>query len=202
LGRTDIPSGKREEQFAGDNNGSPAFSTRLALRRPGLGELGLSYYGGYYNAYGMEGVQVDDRRWLGIFALDLGASIGPADLRAELAHASIDVPPSLVELFGARQWGGHVDVVVPVWRPRISGYPDAVVSAALRIERVDYNVGSFSSTQESIRDDQTAVVPGISFRPTSGTVFRANYRYHWTRDFPGNPTVRLAGFQLGFATYF
>jgi hypothetical protein len=202
LGRTDIPSGKREEQFAGDNNGSPAFSTRLALRRPGLGELGLSYYGGYYNAYGMEGVQVDDRRWLGIFALDLGASIGPADLRAELAHASIDVPPSLVELFGARQWGGHVDVVVAVWRPRISGYPDAVVSAALRIERVDYNVGSFSSTQESIRDDQTAVVPGISFRPTSGTVFRANYRYHWTRDFPGNPTVRLAGFQLGFATYF
>ena len=58
------------------------------------------------------------------------------------------------------------------------------------------------ATGESIRDDVTAVVPGISFRPSAGTVFRANYRYHWTRDFPGNPTIRTAGFQLGFATYF
>ena len=202
LGRTDIPSGKSEEQFAADNNGSPAVSARVALRKPGLGEVGISHYGGYYNAYGLEGVQVDERRWLAISALDVGASVGRAEVRAELAYASIDVPPSLVELFGDTQWGAHVDVVVPVWRPQIAGYPASVVSAALRVERVDYNVGSFSSTGESIRDDVTAVVPGISFRPSAGTVFRANYRYHWTRDFPGNPTIRMAGFQLGFATYF
>ncbi|MDH3205620.1 MAG: hypothetical protein OEO79_03370 [Gemmatimonadota bacterium] len=202
LGRTDVPSGKREEQFAGDNNGSPAVSARVALRKPGFGEVGVSHYGGYYNAYGLEGVLVDERRWLAISALDVGASVGRAEVRAELAYASIDVPPSLVELFGDTQWGAHVDVVVPLWRPQIAGYPTAVVSAALRVERVDYNVGSFSSTGESIRDDVTAVVPGISFRPSAGTVFRANYRYHWTRDFPGNPTNRMAGFQLGFATYF
>jgi hypothetical protein len=202
LGRTDIPSGKSGEQFAEDNNGAPAFSTRLALRAPELGEVGLSHYRGYYNTYAREGVDVDDRRWLSISALDWGATVGAAEIRGEVAYASIDVPESLAELFGDVQWGGHVDVVVPVWRPRIAGYDSAVLSGALRVERVDYNVGSFSSTGEAIRDDVTAIVPGVSFRPTPETVFRANYRYHWTRDFPGNPTIRTAGFQFGLATYF
>jgi len=202
FGRTHIPSGKGEEQFAEDNNGSPAVSARVAVRVPGLGELGISHYGGYYNTYGAEGVRIDESRWLAISALDFGASVGPTVVRAEVAYASIDVPSSLAELFGDKQWGGHLDIVVPVWHPRMLGYESAVVSAALRIEKVDYNVGSFSSTGEPIRDDVTALVPGVSFRPTSGTVFRANYRYHWARDFAGNPTVRTAGFQLGLATYF
>ena len=201
LGRTDIASGKSEEQFEEDNNGSPALSGRVGLRRPGLGEVGLSYYGGYYNSFRFEGEEVDDRRWLGIAALDFGGSIGPAAVRGELAYATIDVPAGMSELFGSRQWGVHLDVVAPVWRPWVTGYEDAVVALGLRLERVDYNRGTFSSTGQPIRDDVTAVVPGISFRPTPGTVFRANYRYHWTRDFVGNPTIRTAGFQLGFATY-
>ncbi len=48
----------------------------------------------------------------------------------------------------------------------------------------------------------TALVPSISFRPTSDTVFRVNYRYHWVTDFQGNDPARIAGFQLGLATYF
>ena len=202
LGRTDIASGKSEEQFGEDNNGSPAVSARVGLRSPGLGEVGLSYYGGYYNSFRFEGEEVDDRRWLGIAALDFGGSIGPTAVRGELAYATIDVPAGMSELFGSRQWGVHLDVVVPVWRPRVTEYQDAAVALGLRLERVDYNRGTFASTGQPIRDDVTAVVPEISFRPTPGTVFRANYRYHWTRDFVGNPTIRTAGFQLGFATYF
>ncbi|HSM60076.1 MAG TPA: TonB-dependent receptor [Longimicrobiales bacterium] len=202
LGRTDIPSGRSEERFGEDNNGSPAVSGRLAVRRPGFGEAGISYYGGYYNSFQVEGEDVDDRRWLGLLALDLGTSIGPAVVRTELAHATIDVPGSLSEVFGDRQWGGHLDVLVPLWAPDIEGYPDATLSAGLRVEHVDYNVGTFSSTGRPIRDDVTALVPALSFRPTPGTVFRANYRHHWIRDFPGNPAARRAGLQLGFATYF
>jgi len=71
-----------------------------------------------------------------------------------------------------------------------------------RLERVDFNVGSFTSTGRDIGDEVSAIVPGISFRPTAGTVFRANYRYHWTHDFQGNDPARMAGFQVGFATYF
>ena len=202
LGRTDIASGKSEEQFEEDNNGSPALSGRVGLRRPGFGEVGLSYYGGYYNSFRFEGEEVDDRRWLGIAALDFGGLIGPAAVRGELAYATIDVPAGMSELFGSRQWGVHLDVVAPVWHPQVKGYQNAVVALGLRLERVDYNRGTFTSTGQPIRDDVTAVVPSISFRPTPGTVFRANYRYHWTHDFVGNPTIRTAGFQLGFATYF
>ena len=202
LGRTDIASGKSAEQFEEDNNGSPAVSGRVGLRRPGLGEVGLSYYGGYYNSFRFEGEEVADRLWLGIAALDFGGSIGPTAVRCELAYATIDVPAGMSELFGSRRWGVHLDVVAPVWHPQVKGYQNAVVALGLRLERVDYNHGTFTSTGQPIRDDVTAVVPGISFRPTPGTVFRANYRYHWTRDFVGNPTIRTAGFQLGFATYF
>jgi hypothetical protein len=202
LGRTSIPSGKSPEIFAEDNNGSPALSGRIALRLPSLGEVGVSYYGGYYNAFRVEGTEVDERRWLGITALDIGAGVGPAEVRGELAYATVHVPPALVEIFAERQWGGHVDVVVPLWRPRLLDYESVTLAIGLRLERVDYNRGTFSSTGDPIRDDVTALVPGLSFRPTAGTVFRANYRYHWIRDFAGNPTSRMAGFQLGFATYF
>lgn len=202
LGRTDIASGKDEEQFGEDNNGSPALSGRIAVRHTGLGEVGLSYHGGYYNTFRVEGVEIDDRRWLGIAALDFGGSVGPTKVRGEVAYATIDVPPSLVEVFGDAQWGGYLDVILPIWRPRFRGYQDAVVSAGLRLEKVDYNMGTFSSTGRGIGDEVTAVVPSVSFRPSPGTVFRLNYRYHWSRDFPGNAAVHMAGLQLGFATYF
>jgi hypothetical protein len=202
LGRTSIPAGKGEELFAEDNNGSPALSVRIALRRPSLGELGLSYYGGHYNSFRVEGTDVDRRRWLGIAALDLGVALGAADVRGEVAYAKVDIPPGMVEVFGDAQWGGHLDVVVPVWRPRILDYENATLAVGLRLERVDYNVGTFTSTGDPIGDDVSAVVPSVSFRPAAGTVFRANYRYHWIRDFARNPTSHMAGFQLGFATYF
>lgn len=201
-GRTDIPSGKSEEAFGEDNNGSPAFSARIAARRTDLGEVGLSYYGGHYNSFRVEGLEVDERRWLSITALDVGGSVGPAQVRAEVAFASIDVPESLGEIHGNGQWGGHLDVIVPVWHPSVRGYPDAVLAAGLRLESVDYNRGMFESTGRSIGDEVTAVVPTVTFRPASGTVFRANYRYHWITDFQGNEAARLAGFQFGFATYF
>jgi len=145
---------------------------------------------------------VDERRGLGIAALDFGGAIGPARVRGEIAYAKIDIPEGLTELFGGKQWGGHFDVVVPVWRPRLRGYDDATLAVGLRVERVDYNVGTFASTGASIGDEVTALVPAISFRPTPGTVFGASYRYHWIKDFGGNDPARMAGFQLGFATYF
>lgn len=202
VGRSSIPAGKSEAAFGEDNNGSPAFSGRAALRHTRLGEVGLSYYGGYYNRFRLEGTDVDDRRWLGITALDFGGPVGPVSVRGEIAHATIDVPAGLAELFGNRQWGGHLDVLLPLWRPRLMAFRDAVLTAGVRLEVVDYNRGTFSSTGESIGDDVRAIVPGVSFRPTAGTVLRANYRFHWTRDFQGNDPARLAGFQVGFAAYF
>ena len=202
LGRTDISSGKSDEVFGEDNNGSPAVSGRVALRHPSAGEIGVSYYGGNYNRFRLDGAEVSEPRWLRIVALDARSSWGPIEFTSEVALADVDVPPGLRDLFATRQWGAYLDAVAPVWRPRIPGFPNAELRAGLRLEHVDYNRGTFGETGATIRDDVTAFTPMLSLRPTPGTVFRLNYRRHWTRDFVGNPTVRAAGLQVGFASYF
>ena len=201
LGRTDISSGRPEEAFAEDLNGSPALSARLSASTTGA-RLGVSYYGGAYNQATVEGDEVDEERRVDLVALDVGANLGPVELTGEAAFASVDVPPALTEVFADRQWGFHLDAVWPVWRPRMTGYENAVLNLSARVEYVDYNVGSFTSTGGNIGDHVTGLVGGLSFRPSPGSVFRLNYRRQWHRDFAGNPTIRGAGIQLGFATYF
>jgi hypothetical protein len=46
------------------------------------------------------------------------------------------------------------------------------------------------------------VMPGVSWRPTSQTVIRLNYRYNWQTDLFGNAPSRTAGFLMGFSSYF
>ena len=201
-GRTLLPGGKHEAQFAADNNGSPAFSARLAMQHSVTGELGVPVYSGVYNSFRAEGVEVDERRRVSLAAVDVTTAIGPLSLRGEATRVWVDVPPSLGEIFGGEQRGVHLDAVLPVLRRRMFGLPNATVNAALRLEHVDYNVGRFSSTGREIRDETSAVVAGLSLRPTANTVFKANYRRQWTRDVLGNPAARLGGYQVGFATYF
>ncbi len=201
-GRTYLAAGKHEDIFAADNNGSPARSGRVAVQHTRFGELGLSFYGGAYNSYRSDGAPIDDARHVSISAVDFNTSLGTLQLRGELARVRIDIPSSLTELFGSRQWGGHLDAVAPIWRPKVLGFQDAVLSALLRIERVDYNAGRFSSTGLEIGDEVTAIVPGFSFRPVPETVFKFNARFQNTRDFPGNRPVPSVNYQVGIATYF
>ena len=201
-GRTHLASGKGESLFAEDQNGSPSLSGRVAVRTRGWGELGVSHYRGIYNVWKVEGEEVDVRRWLSVSALDVETRAGPVTLRGEAALASVDVPVDLEETHAGRQWGVYLDAIVPVWRPTIRGLENPVVNLAARLEYVDLNVGSFSSTGTSRGDEASAVVLAASFRPVAETVFRVNYRLDWFRDLLGNPVERTAGVQVGLATYF
>ncbi len=201
-GRTRLASGKHEEQFGEDNNGSPAFSGRLAARHATLGEVGASFYTGIYNSFRAEGEVVDDERRVSLYALDVATSVGRVGLRGEMALADIDVPDDLRELFGHRQLGWHLDATVPVWEPAWRGFPDAALSADLRVEYVDFNRGTFAGTGRRIGDEVGAVVLGLSFRPVNGTVFKANYRRSRSRDLANNEASRLGAVQVGFAMYF
>ena len=201
-GRTLLAAGKRPEQFAEDNNGSPAFSGRLAVQRGRRGEVWVFHYGAIYHTFRVDGAAVDERRRLSITALDVATSVGPLTLRGADAMVPVAVPASLVEVFGSRQHGAHLNAVLPIWRLRVMGMRNAVVNAAFRLEYIDYNVGTFHSTGDPIWDDVRAIVPGLSFRPSGSTVFKANYRREWHRDLLGNPTARRGGWQVGFATYF
>lgn len=201
-GRTSLAAGKGGDAFAEDNNGSPALSGRIAMQHARFGEFGLSYYGGVYNRTHDAGTQVDDARRVDVIALDVGTSLGIVSVRGEAAMATIDVPQGLDELFGSRQRGVHVDIVAPVLRGAMLGQRNAVVNVGVRLEHVDLNVGRFRSTDRAIGDQVTAIVPGVSLRPTSSTVFKANYRWERVVDFAGNAPTRRAGVQVGFATYF
>jgi hypothetical protein len=95
-----------------------------------------------------------------------------------------------------------MDVVQPVLKRNILGWDNATLSLAIRGEYVDYNVGTFRETGGNIADHLFAVVPAISLRPSSQTVIRLNYRYHWTTDLLGNAAARTGGIQFGFSSYF
>ena len=200
-GRTFIPSGKREEAFEEDNNGLPSYSGRIAMQYS-LGELGLSIYHGVYNSFRVEGIEVDEKRKLSIAALDFSASIWDFTLQGEAAYSKIDVPENISEIFGNKQWGTFIDIIYPVYRGSVLMYNDAIFNTIFRFEYVDFNTGTFAVTGQSIGDEITAIVFGVSFRPVGNTVIKANYRRHWTVDAIGNPTINTAGFQFGFASYF
>lgn len=201
-GRTFLGSGKAEERFAEDNNGSPTFSGRLAVKSQKFGELGISYYRGIYNSFRIEGETVDAKRSIGIMAIDFNTKIEKLIIQGEFAVNSIEVPKNISEIFGTKQWGGYLDIVYPIIKANILGFDNSVINLAVRLERIDYNVGKFAETGKNIYDDINGLSFAISFRPAPGTVFRANYIHYWSRDVLGNPTVKTTGFQFGLTTYF
>ena len=82
------------------------------------------------------------------------------------------------------------------------GWNDAVLNLSCRLEYVDWNVGRFKQTAGNIADDLWSIMPAVSFRPTSQTIFRLNYRVQKQRDLLGNPPANTAGFIFGVSTYF
>lgn len=201
-GRTFLPAGKSPEMFEEDNNGRPMFTGKLGFKQRKIGEIGLSYYGGVYNTFKLDGVKVAKTRNLSIYAFDFNTRIQKAVINGEIALVTVEVPGVSKPFFGTRQQGGYVEVVYPILKRSILDFESATLNLNLRAERIDYNVSTFDETGQSIGDEITAIVPGISFRPSTNTVFRANYRYHWIQDLMNNPTTRSAGFQFGFASYF
>jgi hypothetical protein len=200
-GRTLLKLGKSNELYEESNNGSPAFTGRLAIRKRGLGEIGLSAYHGVYNSYRKEGVVVDSKRSVTIAAVDYSASILGIQLQGETAMNSIDIPSSVEQIYGSKQFGSYLDIIIPVFNFAMLDYSSTVLNLNFRGELIDYNQGTFSSTGQNIYDDETVLVGGVSLRPTQTTVFRINYRYHWINDILGNASTRT-GIQAGFATYF
>ena len=204
--RTWLPASKdNPERWEESFNGIPLVTLKTAFRHRNIAEIGFSWMGGVYNKFEEDGLVVDDaRRRVDLIAIDFNTILPSMNtqLNGEWVWAMIDVPETYSQQFGERQSGGFVDIVQPIIRRRMLTLENAALNLALRLEYVDYNVGSFRETGKDISDDIYAVVPGVSLRASPQTVFRANYRYRWEQDLLGNPPSRSAGFQFGLATYF
>ncbi len=203
--KTFLPAAKDdEERFEESNNGKAFFTGKLALKNRRYGEVGLSYMGGVYNKFESDGVVLDEERKLHIFAIDFNTTIKKTGtyIVSEYAFVSVDVPETYTQQYGNKQQGFFIDVVQPILKRKVLDWENASLNLAVRMDYVDWNIGNFNETGTNIGDDLWAVTPAISFRPTSQSVFRLNYRYQWQRDILANPAAMQASWLFGFSAYF
>lgn len=70
-GKTFLPASKTNpDRFEESFNGSPLFTGKVAVKNRKIGEVGLSYMGGIYNKYEDDGLVLDKKRQLNVFAVD------------------------------------------------------------------------------------------------------------------------------------
>ena len=203
--KTFLPAAKNNpERFEEINSGLPLFTSKIAIRNSKIGELGLSYMGGVYNKFQDEGIILDKKRRVDIYALDFNTTLPKIKtfITSELAWVKVDVPETYGQQFGNKQFGGFIDIVQPLLTKNVLGWENVVLNLACRLEYVDWNVGTFNETSGNIAEDIWSIMPALSFRPTSQTVFRLNYRFQKQTDILGNPPATTDGFSVGVSTYF
>ncbi|MDZ7876236.1 MAG: hypothetical protein U5L45_01125 [Saprospiraceae bacterium] len=192
------------DRFEESPNGVPLFTGKIAVKNRKWGEIGLSTMQGIYNKFQEDGLTLDKKRAVKVWAVDFNTTVPKFNtfINGEWAWVSVDVPETFTQQFGKRQQGGFLDIVQPILKRKILGFDNAVLNIACRLEYVDWNVGQFKETGDTIGDALWAIVPAISFRPSAQTVLRFNYRYQAQKDILNNPSALTGGFQFGLASYF
>lgn len=200
---TRIPMGKSAEAFAADNNGSPAFTGRLAYNPRFGGEFGVSFYTGHYNTYQAEGVIIDEHRRISLLAFDADYRRRRWHFRGEAALAEVDTPADQVDndLLAERQRGFYLESNYTFLRHPLLGMPEAAIILFSRYDMIDLNVGHFDKTSQNIGDATRRLTTGLAFRPTTDTTIRVSYWRQWEDDRFNNRRHRM-NVQFGVATYF
>lgn len=159
---------------------------------------------GIYNKFQDDGIVIDKKRRVAVFALDFNTTLPKIKtfITTEFAWIYVDVPETYSQQFGNKQKGGFIDIVQPILTKTILGWEKTTINIACRLEYVDWNVGKFKETGGNIGEDVWSIMPAISFRPTSQTVIRLNYRYLKQRDIFSNAPSITDGFNMGISTYF
>jgi len=197
-------SKENEERFTESASGTALVTSKLAVRHSKAGEVGVSWMGGIYNNFEDDGIVLDDKRRCDVVAVDYNVTLPRLRtfLTAEYAWVYVDVPGTYTQQYGSKQQGGFLDVVQPVITRKMLGWENAVLNVACRLEYVDWNVGKFNETQTTIGDDLWSIMPAVSFRPTTQTVFRLNYRIQQQTDLLNNEPSKTGGVSFGISTYF
>jgi hypothetical protein len=203
--KTFLPASKsNSERFEESASGTPLMTGKIAVKHDRIAELGISYMGGIYNKFQDDGIVFDKRRRCHVFAIDFNTTLPKLNtfIAGEWALIKVNVPETYSQQYGNRQMGGFMDIVQPIVKRTLFGWSKAVISIACRLEYVDWNAGNFNETGDRVGDELWSVVPAISLRPSSQTVFRLNYRYQEQTDLFGNLPSKTAGFGFGISSYF
>ena len=211
LGKTFLPAANSSlTRLSTSASGQPLYTGKLSFGNDRIGELGLSYMGGVYNSYLVEGAQVDNKRSLNVFDVDFNTTIPKlhTSIITEWAWIFVNIPPDYAPQYAGRRT--CLAVLLILCSQSINGkildWDNATINLAVRGEYVDWNAQNFAATGLREYNDVKSIMPAISFRPTPQTVLRLNYRIQTSRDITGN-TIGAAigptrGLSFGIATYF
>jgi hypothetical protein len=203
--KTFLPSSKaNEERFEESNSGEPLITGKLAIKNRKYGEVGFSYMGGVYNKYFSDGIDLDVKRRVDVFTIDINTTINKTGTRfiGEYTTILVDVPKAYGQQYGNKQQGAYLDVIQPILKRKVLDWNEAILNLAIRLDYVDWNVGNFNETNTNIGDERFAITPAVSFRPTGQTVFRLNYKFQTDVDILNNAPAKTAAWMFGFSTYF
>jgi hypothetical protein len=208
-GKTFLPAANSSlTRLSSSASGEPLYTGKLSFGNEKIGQLGLSWMGGVYNTWQVEGATVDDERSVNVFDVDFNTTIPDlhTGIITELVWVAVQIPPDYAPAYAGKQFGGFIDIVQPVYRGKILDWDNAAINLAVRGEYVDWNDEDFAATGFPEYNDVKSIMPAISFRPTPRTVLRLNYRIQSSRDITGN-TIGAAigptrGLSFGIATYF
>ena len=126
------------------------FTGKIAVRNNKIGELGISYMGGVYNKFQEDGLTLDEKRRVDVFAIDFNTTLPKlkTSINGEWAWVNVNIPDTYTEQFGRKQQGGFIDIVQPVYKRPMFGFDQSVLNVAVRVEYVDWNKGTLNLQEE------------------------------------------------------
>jgi hypothetical protein len=182
-----------------DNNRNPAIVGRLAVS-PFLGlEVGLSFHTGNIDEHGSNRMTIK--------AVDWTYQRGAFELVGEFAHASIERDGKAGDgtsnslKYNGDMWGyyaeGRYHFMPQILKDHAPTFfrDDSTFTAVFRVGALDIN-------QPKGMDDlrMTRLTPGLNFRYTEDTVFKAEYQINWENGEASETSNNTLHFSV--ATYF
>ncbi len=187
---TRIPAGKGNLE---DNNRRPSWVGRIGFSPVPTAEVGFSAHTGPINDWDVEGLEVDKRRDLTLWVVDLQGRLAGFTAEAEIAGASVDAP-STQPLLASSQSGYYGQISRPFGQGWFADLPTSSFTGVARLGTVDFD-------DDTDGDHQTRLTLGVNFRPVPDAVFKFDYQYNWHRDGFDNESTSAA-LLFSAATYF
>jgi hypothetical protein len=187
---TRVPAGRGNFE---DNNRRPSWVGRLGISPMPAFELGLSAHTGPYNVWEADGLRIDQRRDLTLWAVDWEGSWRRFEVLGEYGRVSLDTPAESA-LYAESQQGFYLQLNAHLGRGLVRALPASVFTGVGRLEGVDFDADRGG-------DSQRRLTLGLNFRPEEDTVFKLDYQRNWAED-PFENQAKGAALLFSAATYF
>ena len=190
-GNTSIPNGKSNFE---DNNNNSSITGRIAYSPFSSFEFGVSTHSGPYNVFKVEGIEVDKKRSLSIFALDGFYRRQKLNITWEYAKANIEIDPSLGDTYADDQNGFYIEGNYRFLDKVVSTLPESHLIGSIRYEKINLN-------SDINGDDTRRIIIGLNFRPDPDTAFKLDFQHNLVHDSFNNESEDTA-ILFGIASYF